>query len=726
MAYIGRPHTSLSGIDPGLDSISDLTTAADKMIYTTGSDAYAVTTITSAARGLLDDASVGDMRTTLGLGTMAEETATNYLTTSAAGTTYATLASPALTGNPTTPTQAAGNSTTRLASTEFVSTAVANIVDSAPAALNTLNELAASLGDDVNFSTTVTNSIATKMPLAGGTFTGDVNIESSAPTIYFKDSDGTANNYGATYFDADTMYVYTRNGSSHGKIILTSFNGTDQADRLTIDTSGNATFSGGITAAHHVNVGVGMSFQWGDSHERIEQSDGNIEFFTGNGEKMRLHGSTLVIGKDSADTTLSGGTPPFQVIGTGSSASIAAVRREANAYGSSLILAKSRGTTVNSFSNSTKLSDNDALGYILFIGDDGTDLDTYGATIHAEVNGTPGSNDMPADLVFSTNGGSSSATERMRIDSSGNVGIGVTSPKTKLQIVGENNSSSTPLGKIANSQLHLDHTTHTNAISQIGFGYSAGTYSTASIGYISTLVNNYGKGDLFFATRNVNTDTAPTERFRIATAGQLGIGGANYGTSGQVLTSGGASAAPSWADAGGGNWTTISESTVSNQRTVNFTVAAGYWYRLYITNLYLHSATRQLFAQFSTDGGSNFISSGYTVWAKTNYASSTTVQVSTENTWSYGVMITKEHLGAGADSANNMIIDYYQPTGYQFRMWGGHSNLKNSNSTHDGTFILKDLSNSSTAVNYIRLTNYGANSGTQYYIYGKFKLMRME
>ena len=50
-----------------------------------------------------------------------------------------------------------------------------NIVDSAPGALNTLNELAAAIGDDASFSTTVTNSIATKLPLAGGTMTGDIN-----------------------------------------------------------------------------------------------------------------------------------------------------------------------------------------------------------------------------------------------------------------------------------------------------------------------------------------------------------------------------------------------------------------------------------------------------------------------------------------------------------------------------------------------------------------------
>jgi len=85
----------------------------------------------------------------------------------------------ALGGNPTTSTQSAGNNTTRVATTAFVSTAVSNLVDSSPSALNTLNELAAALGDDANFSTTVTNSIAAKLPLAGGTMTGNLAMGSN-------------------------------------------------------------------------------------------------------------------------------------------------------------------------------------------------------------------------------------------------------------------------------------------------------------------------------------------------------------------------------------------------------------------------------------------------------------------------------------------------------------------------------------------------------------------
>ncbi len=59
-----------------------------------------------------------------------------------------------------------------VATENYVNTQVSNLVASAPSTLDTLNELAAALGDDANFSTTVTNSIATKLPLAGGTLTG--------------------------------------------------------------------------------------------------------------------------------------------------------------------------------------------------------------------------------------------------------------------------------------------------------------------------------------------------------------------------------------------------------------------------------------------------------------------------------------------------------------------------------------------------------------------------
>jgi len=64
----------------------------------------------------------------------------------------------------------------------YVDTAISNLVDGAPAALDTLNELAAALNDDASFSTTVTNSIAAKLPLAGGTMTGAIAMGTSKIT----------------------------------------------------------------------------------------------------------------------------------------------------------------------------------------------------------------------------------------------------------------------------------------------------------------------------------------------------------------------------------------------------------------------------------------------------------------------------------------------------------------------------------------------------------------
>ena len=72
----------------------------------------------------------------------------------------ADIASPTFTGTPAAPTAAAGTNTTQLATTAYVATAVANLIDGAPGAIDTLNELAAAINDDANFSTTITNSIA--------------------------------------------------------------------------------------------------------------------------------------------------------------------------------------------------------------------------------------------------------------------------------------------------------------------------------------------------------------------------------------------------------------------------------------------------------------------------------------------------------------------------------------------------------------------------------------
>lgn len=95
-----------------------------------------------------------------------------YTTMSSALALKAAIASPTFTGTPKAPTAAAGNNSTQLATTAFVQTAIAQLVASAPGALDTLNELAAALGDDPNFAATITNQLALKAPLASPAFTG--------------------------------------------------------------------------------------------------------------------------------------------------------------------------------------------------------------------------------------------------------------------------------------------------------------------------------------------------------------------------------------------------------------------------------------------------------------------------------------------------------------------------------------------------------------------------
>ena len=102
----------------------------------------------------------------------------------------------------------------------YVDTEVSGLVDSAPAALNTLNELAAALGDDASFSTTVTNSIAAKLPLAGGTMTGDINANSNtvsglkAPSA---SNDATTKTYVDT---ADALKLNLSGGTLSGNIAM--------------------------------------------------------------------------------------------------------------------------------------------------------------------------------------------------------------------------------------------------------------------------------------------------------------------------------------------------------------------------------------------------------------------------------------------------------------------------------------------------------------------------
>ena len=138
-----------------------------------------------------------------------------------------TSSSGVLTNGVTATTQSASDNSTKVATTAYTDTAIANLIDSSPSTLNTLNELASALGDDPNFATTVTNSIATKLPLAGGTLTGNLTIENTEPQIFLKDSNNN-----------DDFTIRNTNG------VFTVRDSTNGVDRLTINSSGTAKILG--------------------------------------------------------------------------------------------------------------------------------------------------------------------------------------------------------------------------------------------------------------------------------------------------------------------------------------------------------------------------------------------------------------------------------------------------------------------------------------------------
>ena len=189
----------------------------------------------------------------------------------------ANIAGPTFTGTPAAPTASAGTNTTQLATTAFVTTGIANIVDSAPGTLNTLNELAAALGDDVNFSTTVTNSIATKLPLAGGTLTGKLSVSQS----------------GADMIDLTRSSVGTYRLAISSSDAFSIFDVGANADRLTISSTGAATFSGKVKVSDGGNATT-PSFRIGSDTNGISTPSTNqLNFITNSLTRLAISSGGL-------------------------------------------------------------------------------------------------------------------------------------------------------------------------------------------------------------------------------------------------------------------------------------------------------------------------------------------------------------------------------------------------------------------------------------------------
>ena len=191
---VTKTHVGLGNVDNTTDAGKPVSTATQTALDLKLASATAASTYAPLASPTFTGTVSGVTKDHVGLGNVdntsdankpvstATQTALDAkLASATAATTYETitnvalkapLASPALTGTPTAPLATTGTNTTQIATTSFVQQELSILTSGAPAALNTLDELAAALGDDSNYAATITTALGLKAPLNSPTFTG--------------------------------------------------------------------------------------------------------------------------------------------------------------------------------------------------------------------------------------------------------------------------------------------------------------------------------------------------------------------------------------------------------------------------------------------------------------------------------------------------------------------------------------------------------------------------
>jgi hypothetical protein len=299
-----------------------------------------------------------------------------------------------LTGKTVTVATAAGSTnTTAAASTAFVQQELTTLIGGAPSTLNDLNELAAAINDDANYNSTLTTALATKLPLAGGTLTGALTINS-----------GTANT-GLTITSTDAASWLTMTdptaslffGNTGGEFALW----TGGSEAMRVDGSGKVGI-GGATPQGNLTIKGAAS----DDIDLLTFSeDGTNQSFSFNGNfaGSGSTGNNLTLDSYWTNDIMSWAGDGNVGIGTASpntqlqinNATDPKIRLESNESGSKRLDLWIDGGT--------------AIGYIA-------------------------ADQSASQLAFKTAG-----TERMRITAAGNVGIGVSSPSSALDIRGSGN-----------------------------------------------------------------------------------------------------------------------------------------------------------------------------------------------------------------------------------------------------------------------------------------------
>ena len=222
----------------------------------------------------------------------------------------------------------------------------------------------------------------------------------------------------------------------------------------------------------------------------------------GGSEKIRINSSGRLLIGSTVESSHGGIDSALQVIGTGTDDSSITMSRFSNdVHSAYLVFSKSRNGSIG---GNTVVQDGDSLGRMTFFGNDGTDGSTPAAEIDVEIDGTPGSNDMPGRIVFRTTAdGASSVTERMVINSSGKIGIGTSSPTKKLEIQSTTTNDGVLLKSSSSNYLAFIGSTNRSSDGQSLIRLE-GQWNDTAVGRISMLAgpdtSNKDDGKIAFAT----------------------------------------------------------------------------------------------------------------------------------------------------------------------------------------------------------------------------------
>jgi len=248
--------------------------------------------------------------------------------------------------------------------------------------------------------------------------TADYNVNFGTSTAYTNQS-GSQN----VAFGYEAGYLGT-SGSSNIKIGYQAGYGETGSNKLYLDNSSNTNslfYVSNFTADDLVfNGGLTVNEQSGTFGFRAE-SDLNTHqlFVDAANDYVKISSENTILTRD------------FQIAGTTDISGLSLTCHEAGAQEAYISFGKARGIE----GASTIVADNDLLGSIKFLAYDGTDYAIIGATIEAKVDGVTGVDDLPAELRFQTTpDGSDNQLIRMVVSSAGNVGVGVSSPSSVLDV----------------------------------------------------------------------------------------------------------------------------------------------------------------------------------------------------------------------------------------------------------------------------------------------------